>query len=110
MRIKELVEKSGVSRTTIHFYLREGLLHRPRKTGRTMAYYDDSHLQRLRDIQKLKKGSRMLISFLKGHVNSGGLNTEQKQARDMSKAVTTTREKQQKRQEIIHQGIKVFSQ
>lgn len=110
MRIKELVEKSGVSRTTIHFYLREGLLHPPRKTGRTMAYYDDSHLQRLRDIEKLKQGSRMPVAFLKAQVNSGGLNTESKQARDMSKAVTTTREKQQKRQEIIRQGIKVFSQ
>ena len=55
MRIKELVERSGLPRTTIHFYLRHGLLHPPVKTGRTMAYYDKSHLDRLRKIQSLKK-------------------------------------------------------
>ena len=62
MRIKELVKKSGVPRTTIHFYLRHGLLPPPHKTGRTMAYYDDYHLHRLQTIEKLKKGSRMPIA------------------------------------------------
>ena len=56
IRISELEKRSGISRRTIHFYLQEGLLPPPFKTGRTMAYYDDTHLDRLRFIKKARKG------------------------------------------------------
>jgi AcrR family transcriptional regulator len=111
VRIRELEEKSGVPRTTIHFYLRQGVLHPPRKTGRTMAYYDESHLQRLKEISQLKKGARVPVAFLKQHVESlkmtpGSVIAEY----DVQKTVTTTREKELKRQEIIRQAITIFSQ
>ena len=111
MRIKELVDISGVPRTTIHFYLRHGLLHPPVKTGRTMAYYDESHLNRLRKIQSLKRGSRVPIAFLREQiaaVDDG--NGESTNHYDVTRTVTTTREKKQKRQEIIRKAIHVFSQ
>lgn len=76
MRIKELSQKSGVTKSTIHYYLREGILHRPTKTGRTMAYYDGSHLQKLATIKRLKKDHRMPIAFLKeelARLGEGGL-------------------------------------
>jgi AcrR family transcriptional regulator len=111
MRIKELEEKSGVSRSSIHFYLRQGVLHPPRKTGRTMAYYDESHLLRLKEIIKLKKGGRVPVTYLKAHVTSAGLTASARpELFDASKTVTTTKEKEQKRQEIIKQAIRVFSQ
>ncbi|MFP4475169.1 MAG: MerR family transcriptional regulator [Desulfatibacillaceae bacterium] len=53
-RISEVEELTGVPRRTIHFYLQQGLLHSPRKTGKTMAYYDDTHLEALRAIKKAK--------------------------------------------------------
>jgi len=65
MRIKELSRRSGVPKSTIHYYLREGLLHPPNKTGRTMAYYDKTHLEKLARIVHLKKELRMPIAFLK---------------------------------------------
>ena len=65
MRIKELSQKSGVPKSTIHYYLREGLLQPPTKTGRTMAYYDGTHLKKLATIKHLKKDLRMPIAFLK---------------------------------------------
>ena len=111
MRIKELVDKSGVPRTTIHFYLRHGLLHPPVKTGQTMAYYDESHLNRLSKIQSLKRGSRVPIAFLREQiaaVDDG--NGESTNPYDVTRTVTTTREKKQKRQEIIRKAIHVFSQ
>ncbi len=37
LRMAELSARSGMPRETIHFYLREGLLPRPRKGGRTVA-------------------------------------------------------------------------
>jgi len=111
MRIKELEEKSGVPRTTIHFYLRQGLLHQPHKTGRTMSYYDESHLQRLKEINRLKKGSRVPILFLKEHLDE--VHIEKSTATeeyDVRKHVETTKEKALKRQEIIKQAIRVFGQ
>lgn len=111
MRIKELEERSGVPRTTIHFYLRQGLLHAPHKTGRTMAYYDDSHVQRLKEISQLKKGSRVPIVFLKEHIKSLDVGTAAvSETYDVTKTVVTTKEKEQKRQEIIKAAIRVFSQ
>ena len=72
MRIKELSQKSGVPKSTIHYYLREGLLHPPTKTGRTMAYYDETHLKTLAAITHLKKDLRMPIAFLKGELTRIG--------------------------------------
>ena len=55
IRIAELVRRSGVSRATIQHYLNEGLLPRPRKTGRTMAYYDAATVERVRLIKELQQ-------------------------------------------------------
>src|SRR5262245_61688730 len=55
MRMAELAAKSGVARETIHFYLREGLLPRPRKGGRTVAYYGEEHLSRLLLVRRLRE-------------------------------------------------------
>ncbi|MDX2493940.1 MAG: MerR family transcriptional regulator [Desulfuromusa sp.] len=111
MRIKALVEKSGVPRTTIHFYLRHGLLPPPHKTGRTMAYYDDSHLHRLQTIERLKKGSRMPIALLKGQLDLLENGAPGKAAPyDVTETVATTKEKKLKRKEIVKQAIAVFSQ
>ena len=55
IRIAELVRRSGVSRATIQHYLNEGLLPRPRKTGRTMAYYDAGSVERVLLIKELQQ-------------------------------------------------------
>ncbi|RPJ17618.1 MAG: MerR family transcriptional regulator [Desulfobacteraceae bacterium] len=111
MRIKELEELSGVPRTTIHFYLRQGILHPPHKTGRTMAYYDDSHIQRLKEINQFKKGSRVPVSFLKEHMTQTQISPESDGSEyDIRRTVTTNKEKELKRQEIIRQAIQIFSQ
>jgi DNA-binding transcriptional MerR regulator len=55
IRIAELVRRSGVSRATIQHYLNEGLLPRPRKTGRTMAYYDAASVERVLLIKELQQ-------------------------------------------------------
>ncbi|MCX4759599.1 MerR family transcriptional regulator [Streptomyces sp. NBC_01275] len=53
MRISQLSRRSGVSVTTIKYYLREGLLQPGRQTAATQAEYDDQHLRRLRLIRAL---------------------------------------------------------
>ena len=110
MRIKELENKSGIPCTTIHFYLRHGLLHPPQKTGRTMAYYDETHLQRLKQIENLKKGSRMPLSFLKEKIGKNEIEPQAiTEEYDVRKTVSTTREKEKKRLEIIKKAIEVFT-
>jgi DNA-binding transcriptional MerR regulator len=55
LRIGELARRTGVSRGTIQHYLREGLLPVPVKTGRTMAYYDPSCVDRILLIKDLQR-------------------------------------------------------
>ncbi len=54
MPMNVLEDRSGCTRDTIHFYLREGLLHAPRKTAATRAEYDATHLDRLLRIRALR--------------------------------------------------------
>ncbi len=110
MRIQELEKKSGVPRTTIHYYTRNGLLHPPLKTGRTMAYYDETHLKRLLSIQQIKAGGRVPLSFLQESLGKSGAwsaDTIESPARAVA---TTTRAKDRKRQEIAHAAIRIFSE
>ncbi len=60
MKVSELAERAKVPATTIRFYVREGLLPPPLKMGRTVAYYSDDHLRRLKLIKKLSAGGKSL--------------------------------------------------
>jgi DNA-binding transcriptional MerR regulator len=54
LKIRELAKHSGVSKETIHYYIREGLLPKPRKQGRNVAEYDDGFVERIRFIKDLQ--------------------------------------------------------
>ncbi len=53
--IRVLAKKTGVSKEAIHFYLREGILPRPVKSSRNVAYYNEEHIRRLTQIKELQK-------------------------------------------------------
>jgi DNA-binding transcriptional MerR regulator len=53
--IGELEAISGVPRTTIHYYLRLGLLPRPQKTAASRSLYTEEHVEILREIAALKQ-------------------------------------------------------
>jgi len=55
LRISELSRRADVSHATIQFYVREGLLPQPAKTGRTMAYYDEECVERIALIKELRR-------------------------------------------------------
>ncbi|MEW5722127.1 MAG: MerR family transcriptional regulator, partial [Thermodesulfobacteriota bacterium] len=46
-RMKDLVEATGAPKSTILFYVEQGLLPRPRKTSPNMAYYDPACVERI---------------------------------------------------------------
>lgn len=62
LRIGAVEEKTGLSRDTIHHYVREGLLHPPQKISATVAYFDRTHVQRLRAIRALRAASLPLAT------------------------------------------------
>ncbi|CAM5421747.1 MerR family transcriptional regulator OS=Streptomyces alboniger OX=132473 GN=CP975_14620 PE=4 SV=1 [Streptomyces alboniger] len=51
-RMEELAEAAGITVRTLRFYRERKLIHPPRREGR-IAWYDDSHLARLRTITTL---------------------------------------------------------
>jgi DNA-binding transcriptional MerR regulator len=54
VKIGELVQRTQVSKETVHYYIREGLLPKPRKLGRNVAEYDDHYIERIRLIKELQ--------------------------------------------------------
>lgn len=54
MRMRELAEVSGLPRTTIHYYMREGLLPPPDKSATNTGVYGPDHVERLSLIRALR--------------------------------------------------------
>lgn len=67
MRIGEFARAAGVSRETIHFYLREGLLPPPEKMNARVAYFGASHLAHIRLIKQLQQ-VHLPLAAIKEHL------------------------------------------
>jgi len=65
MRISELVKKTGVPKETIHFYIREGLLRKPRKSGSNAADYTGAYVDRILLIKELRDSFFLPIPEIK---------------------------------------------
>jgi len=65
MKISKLSEITGVARDAIHFYIREGLLPKPVKTKKNMAYYDQSYVKRIRLIRELQSKRFLPLHVIK---------------------------------------------
>ncbi|MDK1475056.1 MerR family transcriptional regulator [Streptomyces sp. 549] len=62
MRLAELSERSGVSTTTIKYYLREGLLPPGERVTATQADYSEEHLRRLGLVRALIQVGRVPVA------------------------------------------------
>jgi DNA-binding transcriptional MerR regulator len=54
VKIGDLVQRTQVTKETVHYYIREGLLPKPRKLGRNVAEYDAHFVERIRLIKELQ--------------------------------------------------------
>ncbi len=72
MRMRDLEKAAGVSRETIRFYIREGLLPEPHRTSRNSALYADEHLARLLTIRRLKDERFLPLSVIRSLFAGGG--------------------------------------
>ena len=65
LKIGEIARKSGVPVSTIHFYVKEGLLPPPEKVNKKMAYYDESCIKKLEAIQHLQEKKYYPLAVIK---------------------------------------------
>jgi DNA-binding transcriptional MerR regulator len=65
MKISELVKRTGVPKETIHFYIREGLLRKPRKSGVNSAEYNERYVDRIQLIKDLRDNYYLPIPEIK---------------------------------------------
>ena len=65
LRMNELVATTGVPKSTILFYLSQGLLPQPRRTSPNMAYYEPACVERIRLIQQMQERHRLSLSEIK---------------------------------------------
>lgn len=109
MRISELVLRTGVPRTAIHYYIRKGLLHLPEKTGKTMAYYNDSHVDRLIFITRMKHD--LPGTFIKKMLSDKDerVISESPPANFSETAIDEESPRSGKRKKIIQASLRIFS-
>jgi AcrR family transcriptional regulator len=102
LRISDLEKLSGVGRSTIHYYLREGLLSQPRKTGKTMAYYDATHVRELEEIKALQADGYP-ISYIRDLMSDARRELEEAAAGEGEAA------RSDRRQQIMDKAVEIFA-
>lgn len=65
MKISELAKRTGVSKETIHHYIREGLLRKPRKTGKKAVDYGEVYVRQIRLIKELRDNYFLPLPIIK---------------------------------------------
>lgn len=55
MKMKELSEKTGIKAPTIRYYISQGLLPKPYKPHKNVAYYDERYVELIHLIKKFQK-------------------------------------------------------
>lgn len=68
-RMRDLCERTGLDRQTIHFYIAKQLVPEGFKTGRNMAYYGEEHLERLRLVLELKNERFLPLDTIRAVLN-----------------------------------------
>lgn len=66
LKMKDLASKSGIPKSTILYYINEGLLPSPVKTSPNMAYYNPLCLERLRFIKEVQTRHSLPLKAIKG--------------------------------------------
>jgi DNA-binding transcriptional MerR regulator len=79
--MKDLCDRTGLPRQVIHFYIQQGLLPEGQKTGRNMAYYAESHLERVKLIRQLQHERFLPLKAIRAVLEEGGDGFTQEQRR-----------------------------
>jgi DNA-binding transcriptional MerR regulator len=80
MKIGELVKRTGVPKETIHFYIREGLLRKPRKSSVNSADYAERYVEQIQLIKDLRENYYLPIPEIKKIIRDFNRQTPSDQA------------------------------
>lgn len=69
MKMAELVKRTGVEKQAIHFYINKGLLPRPLKAKKNVAFYDESYVERIKLIKELQLKRFLPLDVIKEIIN-----------------------------------------
>jgi len=79
LKMQELSQATGVSGGTIRYYVQKGILPKPLKTHKNMAYYDESFIERIWAIKELQKKRFLPLNIIKRITGSGNLSIDAEQ-------------------------------
>lgn len=65
LKMKDLEACTGVSRETIRFYIREGMLPEPERPRRNVAWYGPDHVERVRAIKRLQAERQLPLGAIR---------------------------------------------
>jgi DNA-binding transcriptional MerR regulator len=65
LRMKDLVQSTGVPKSTILFYIREGLLSEPIRPTKTSALYPSSCVERIKYIKQAQQRHRLPLAVIR---------------------------------------------
>jgi len=65
MKMKQLIEATGVPKATIQYYIKEGLIPKALKTRPNMAYYSQAHIDAIRLVRELQSKRFLPLSVIK---------------------------------------------
>jgi DNA-binding transcriptional MerR regulator len=79
LRMRDVMQRTGLSRQAIHFYVAEGLVPPPTKTGQTMGYYDEAHVERILLVRKLAEEHFLPLKAIRAMLDDrvGGMTRAQ---------------------------------
>ncbi|MDD3719023.1 MAG: MerR family transcriptional regulator [Actinomycetota bacterium] len=100
LRMKELEELTGLNRRIIHYYMNEGLLSPPLRTGKTMAYYSKIHVDEIKQVKELREQGYPVSLIKKGIGKKGELDIEASE--DVANAGS-------RREQIIDKAVEIFA-
>jgi DNA-binding transcriptional MerR regulator len=69
LRMRDVCARTGLARSTIHHYIREGVLPRPEKTGRNTAFYDEDFVRRAQLVKTLQEKTHMPLASIRETLN-----------------------------------------
>lgn len=77
LTISHLSQKTGISKSSIHHYIKRGLLNKPVKAHATLSYYDQTHLEQLARIKAMRARDRLSLADIKGCLRCEGASSQQ---------------------------------
>jgi DNA-binding transcriptional MerR regulator len=69
IKISELERITGVPQSTIRYYVKEGILPQPTKVNKSMAYYDESCVERIALVRELQEKKYYPLSVIKNIIS-----------------------------------------